>query len=71
LAKNGFVGVLESCCTTAEDRIRALTGSPLIKPTSTPLGSLTTAEAPLSDAENLFRQPGPLQASSQLGSRNL
>ena len=26
---------------------------------ATPLGSLTLAEAPLIDAENLFRQPGP------------
>ncbi|HJY91637.1 MAG TPA: hypothetical protein VJ255_15225, partial [Candidatus Acidoferrum sp.] len=27
-------------------------------PAATPLGSLTLAEAPLIDAENLFRQPG-------------
>ena len=29
-------------------------------PAAPPLGSLTPAEAPLIDAENLFRQPGPL-----------
>src|SRR5262249_4774196 len=43
---------------------RLLTASPPIKPTSTRCPSAwqpTTAEAPLIDAENLFRQPGPLQ----------
>ena len=30
-----------------------------------PLGSLTPAEAPLIDAENLFRQPGPLKLPLQ------
>ena len=48
--------------TTAADRIRALTARHPIKPTSpaaSPLGSLTPADAPLIDAENLFRQPGP------------
>ena len=38
--------------------------TPSIKPTSPrcpPLGSLTQADAPLIDAENLFRQPGPPQ----------
>src|SRR6202043_702394 len=33
--------------------------SSLLHPAATPLGSLTPAEAPLIDAENLFRQPGP------------
>ena len=33
--------------------------SSLLHPAATPLGSLTLAEAPLIDAENLFRQPGP------------
>ena len=28
-------------------------------PAASPLGSLTVAEIPLIDAENLFRQPGP------------
>ena len=32
---------------------------------ATPLGSLTPAEAPLIDAENLFRQPGPPQFASK------
>ena len=43
---------------------RALTATHPIKPTSTrypPHGGLTSAEAPLIDAENLFREPGPLQ----------
>jgi NADPH-dependent curcumin reductase CurA len=30
-------------------------------PAAHPHGSLTPAETPLSDAENLFREPGPLQ----------
>ena len=46
-----------------DDRIRALTAPHPITPTShrtaSPLGSLTPAETPLIDAENLFRQPGP------------
>jgi hypothetical protein len=33
--------------------------SSLLNPAATPLGSLSPAEAPLIDAENLFRQPGP------------
>jgi len=40
---------------TAGDHAR----SSLLHPAATPLGSLTPAEAPLIDAENLFRQPGP------------
>ncbi|MCK1740181.1 hypothetical protein IVA80_04690, partial [Bradyrhizobium sp. 139] len=31
----------------------------LLHPAANPLGSLTPAEAPLINAENLFRQPGP------------
>jgi hypothetical protein len=34
-SENGLVGVLKPCCTTADDRIRALTASHPIKPTST------------------------------------
>ena len=34
-------------------------GSSLLQSAAAPLGSLTPAEAPLIDAENLFRQPGP------------
>ena len=48
--------------TITAGRMRALTASRPIKRTATaatPLGSLTPAEAPLIDAENLFRQPGP------------
>ena len=37
--------------------------SSLLHPAATPLGSLTPAEAPLIDAEKLFRQPGPPQTS--------
>src|SRR4030088_3196391 len=50
--------------TTAEDPIRALTEAPRIKPTSTRCRSAwqpNPAEAPLIDAEILFRQPGPAQ----------
>ena len=46
----------------AADRTRALTAhtrSSLLHPAALPHGSLTPAEAPLIDAENLFRQPGP------------
>jgi hypothetical protein len=35
------------------DRLR------LLRPSAAPRGGLTPAEAPLIDAENLFRQPGP------------
>jgi hypothetical protein len=34
----------------------------LLQPAAHPHGGLTPAETPLSDAENLFREPGPLQA---------
>jgi hypothetical protein len=34
------------------------------KPDIFPLGSLTPAEAPLIEAENLFRQPGPPHSTS-------
>ena len=37
--------------------------SRLLHPAASPLGSLTVAEIPLIDAENLFRQPGPLHTS--------
>jgi hypothetical protein len=33
--ENGLVGVLKPCCITAADRIRALTATRPIKPTST------------------------------------
>src|SRR6185312_10548594 len=35
------------------------TRSRLLHPAANPHGGLTTADAPLIDAENLFRQPGP------------
>jgi CheY-like chemotaxis protein len=35
------------------------TRSSLLHPAATPLGSLTPADAPLIEAENLFKQPGP------------
>jgi hypothetical protein len=38
---------------------RSDTRSSLLHPAATPLGSLTPAEAPLIDAEKLFRQPRP------------
>jgi hypothetical protein len=63
-SENGLVGVLKRCCITAGDRIRALTARHPIKllhPAANPHGSLTPADAPLIDAENLFRQPGPPQ----------
>jgi hypothetical protein len=37
--------------------------SSLLQPAAHPHGSLTPAETPLSDAENPFREPGPLQSS--------
>src|SRR5580704_14139815 len=44
--------------------------SSLLHPAATPLGSLTLAEAPLIDAENLFRQPGPpLTKTSTVGGK--
>ena len=53
-------GILTS--TMAAGPTRALTATHPIKPTSTRThGSLTPAETPLSDAENQFREPGPLQ----------
>ena len=53
--------------TIASVRIRALTAdarSRLLHPAANPHGSLTPADAPLIDAENLFRQPGPPQRTS-------
>ena len=47
---------------TADVPIRVLTAarrSSLLHPAATPHGSLTSAEAPLIDAKNLFRQTGP------------
>src|SRR6266404_6295603 len=38
------------------------TGSSLLQLTANPHGGLTLADAPLIDAENLFRQPGPAQS---------
>ena len=64
LAKNGPVGVLKPCCTMAAVRTRALTtrtpDQAYFDLPAAPRGSLTPAEAPLIDAENLFRQPGPV-----------
>ena len=36
-------------------------------PAATPLGSLTLADAPLIEAENLFKQPGPPLCSGAAG----
>ena len=44
---------------TAFEPSRHDTRSSLLHPAARPLGSLTPAEAPLIEAENLFRQPGP------------
>ena len=64
-SENGPMGVLKPCCTTAVDRTRALTGAHPIKPTSPRCHSAwqpnPPADAPLIDAEKLFRQPGPPQ----------
>ena len=62
LTPDGLVGVLKPCCTMAADRIRALTAALRIKLTSTSRHSAwrpNPADAPLIDAEILFRQPGP------------
>jgi hypothetical protein len=56
-SENGPVGVLKPSCTTATDLTRAL--SSLLHPAAHPHGSLTTADAPLIEAEKPFRQPGP------------
>ena len=51
-----------SISTMAADRIKALTTPHQIKttqPAAIPPGGLTLADAPLIDAEILFRQPGP------------
>jgi hypothetical protein len=67
LAKNGPVGVLKRCCTIDAARIRALTEAPRIKPTSPRCRSAwqpNPAEAPLIDAEILFRQSGPAQTAA-------
>jgi hypothetical protein len=37
----------------------------LLHPAATPHGSLTLTEAPLIDAENLFRRPGPPQTEAK------
>jgi len=61
-----LVGI--STFTTGDDRIRVLTtapGSSLLRSSSAPRGGLTPAEAPLIDAEILFRQPGPAQTGLQ------
>src|SRR5579864_4600450 len=55
-----------STSTMAAGRIRALTAARPITPTSLRCPSawqLNLAEAPLIDAEKLFRQPGPRQSS--------
>ena len=66
-----LVGI--STSTMADDRIRALTTAPRIKPTSIFLRSArrpNPAEAPLIDAEFLFRQPGPVQGTGSCGTPN-
>jgi heme A synthase len=67
--KLGSVGVLKLCCTIAAGRIRALTAARPITPTSPRCLSAwqpNPAEAPLIDAEKLFRQPGPRQSTARL-----
>ena len=67
-SKLGSVGVLKRCCTTGADLTRALTAharSSLLHPAAHPHGSLTPADAPLIDAEKLFRQPGPSQSHAR------
>jgi hypothetical protein len=39
-------------------------GSSLLQPVANPHGGLTPADAPLIDAEMLFRQPGPAQTTT-------
>jgi hypothetical protein len=46
-------------CHKGHNQTKENARSSLLHPAATPLGSLTLAEAPLVDAENLFRQPGP------------
>src|SRR6516162_6325855 len=61
-SENGPVGVPNRCCTTAGAHIRALTARHPIKPTSPRCPSAwqpNPADAPLIDAEILFKQPGP------------
>ena len=61
LTPDGLVGVLKPCCTIVTDRTEALTTPHrinLLQPAASPLGGLTSADAPLIDAEILFRQPG-------------
>jgi len=53
-------GLLQQPPTAFEPR-RHDTRSSLLQPAAPPLGSLTPAEAPIIDAEILFRQPGPPQ----------
>jgi hypothetical protein len=50
---------------TTDETGRHDTGSSLLHPAATPLGSLTSAGTPLIEAEILFRQPGSLQSVKQ------
>ena len=65
LALFGPMGVASSRCTIRSDRIRALTTPHQIMPTSPRCQSAwqpTPADAPLIDAENLLKKPGPAQS---------
>ena len=71
LATNGPVGVLKPRCIIAAAPIRALTAARRIKPTSPHCRSArqpNPADAPLIDAEILFRQPGPAHSSTETSS---
>jgi hypothetical protein len=64
-AKLALRSASTSTSTISEDRIRALTASRPIEPTSTRCPSAWQPNhggGSLSDAENLFKQPGPRQS---------
>src|SRR5215813_9238608 len=60
--------LLQRTTTSFEPR-RPHPGSSLLRSSSAPRGGLTPAEAPLIDAEFLYRQPGPVQCMPS-GARN-
>src|SRR4051812_48421457 len=63
-SKFSFVGVLKPCCTISNVHTKALTTAHLIKFTSKSSRSArphNTADAPLIDAEFLFKKTGPAQ----------
>src|SRR5215813_10996749 len=60
--------LLQRTTTSFEPR-RPHPGSSLLRSSSAPRGGLTPAEAPLIDAEFLYRQPGPVQLQQYLNER--